>query len=323
MTLKPKIARLLTAALTAAALAAAAWAGDFARFYGNWENPAHDESGIRHVVLSPAGGNRVSMRVYGDCHPNECDWGVVPADPAGGTPKTGPVNAVTALIHYGFAHRRITVGIRPDGSLWFKAEIRYVENAGKRDRTVTGRLKASHWAGPMSKASWEQPVASDAGWGGGARGSVLAKPKEICDGFDPATLALAPAGKGWAITASGKTLIWTGHGIRDARQALATLNHYRFDKRCHTGTMAFWKIGNGFPAEKMTGATCLEFDSTTAHVARIGKSWQVVNGSDVIADMNVSRDNAYAVLAMIRRYRLEKKCVVAWPNPTLIYWLGD
>jgi hypothetical protein len=291
-------------------------------FYGNWVNPASDASGIRHVIVSPAGGNRASMRVYGDCHPGECNWGVALADTAAGGPKPETVTAISVLIHYGFAHRRITLRQDGKGGLVFLAQFQYVPGAGHGDFALTGRLDSTGWAGPIGKAEWEKPQGRDAGWGGGNRGTVLVRPKDVCTLFDPQSLRLERAGNGWNIAAGNETIIHTGWGEREARRALAALRHYRFDRKCHTGTMEFWKAGEVIPAGTMSGADCTEFAPTTAHVVQIGKSWQVVDGTRTIADLGISRDNAYAVLALIRYNRLEKKCAVAWPNPVMIYWLS-
>jgi hypothetical protein len=313
--------KIFLAGIAAALLSAAAANADVAEFYGNWENVARDATGILHVVVSPAGGNRASIRVYGDCHPSECDWGVVPAESLVDKPGSTAVRSLSAVIHYGFAHRRITLRKAGGGQLSFVAQVRFVEGTGKKDFTHSGRLKPTDWPGPTSKASWERPLSRSVGWGGGARGAQLAKPSEVCTVFDPATLQLLPAGRGWNIMAGKAFVLHTDWKEKDARGALAVIRHYHFDRKCHTGTMEFWKTGGIMPADKTPNPGCIQFNSTTAHVIQIGKNWRVVDGAAMIADMNVSRDNAYAVLAMVRQYRLERKCAVAWPNPVMTYWL--
>lgn len=178
------MAKAYVAGLMALGLSVAAAGANVADFYGNWENPATDATGIRHVVISPAGGNRVSVRVYGNCHPNECDWGEVPADSQPTGAKAEAVTAVTALIHYGFAHRKLTLRLASKGGLTFDAAFHFVAGAGKQDVYHVGALHHTDWAGPMSKASWEQPLSRTVGWGGGARPS-LTHPKETCTAFNP------------------------------------------------------------------------------------------------------------------------------------------
>lgn len=308
------------AGLVVFAMCAVSALADVAGFYGNWENVATDATGIRHVVISPAGGNRVSVRVYGNCHPNECDWGVVPADSLPDGAKATAVTAVTAMIHYGFAHRKLTLRLDPKGNLSFDADFRFVEGKGKNDVRLSGRLRHSDWAGPMSKASWEQPVSRNVGWGGGAR-PALSRPKEVCDSFNPSAVGLVRAGPGWNLVADGVFLTHTDWDEKTARRAVELIRHYKFNRKCHTGTVDFWKNNAAFPNEGLTGASCVAFNSTTAHIVNTEKSWRVVDGTQEIANLKDSKDNAMAVLAMIRFHKLEKKCVLAWPNPVMVYWL--
>lgn len=293
---------------------------DVAGFYGNWENATKDATGIRHVAISPAGGNRVSVRVYGNCHPNECDWGMVPADswPAGA--KATDVKSVTAVIHYGFAHRKLFLRLDPQGGLFFDADFRFVPGSGKTDIHLAGRLRHSDWAGPMSKASWEQPLSRDVGWGGGAR-PALVRPKETCISFNPLALGLVRAGPGWNLVADGVFLTHTDWNQKMALRAVELIRHYKFNHKCHTGTIDFWRNNKTYPSEKLTGASCIAFHSTTAHVARIENTWRVVDGTQEISNLKNSKDNALALVAMIRFHKLENKCVLAWPNPILTYWL--
>jgi hypothetical protein len=328
-TVKPSIFHALRiwvkAGLTALgaifALAAAASGADIAGFYGNWANAGRDESGIRHVIVSPAGGMRAMVRVYGDCHPNECDWGVVPAETQPGAGPHG-APALVALIHYGFAHRKITLTPAAADGLSFSVEIRFVAGTGRKDVVASGRLGRSDWAGPVSGASWELPLDRNLGWGGGARGAAIPRPGQVCERFDPSSLRLTHAGPGWNVTAGGIFLLHTDWDEKTAQRALAGLRHYRFDAKCHTGTVTFWKRGDAMPADKPSFGECVRFGSTTAHVVRSNNHWLVVDGTTTIHDLKESRDNALAVLAMIRFYRLERKCAIGWPNPALIYWLG-
>lgn len=313
--------RWFAALVSLFALGTAAHA-DITRFYGNWENQTHDISGIRHVIISPAGGNRVNVRVYGDCHPGECDWGMVPADSQTSGFWSRDVVGLSATIHFGFAHRKITLKQSPDGSLRFEAAYEYVPSAGRHNLAVAGQLRHTDWAGPMSKASWEQPAGRDVGWGGGPRGNPLKKPELKCNGFNPAAVTLVKAGPGFNLVADGVFLIHTDWNEKTARQAVEVIKHYRFDHKCHTGTAEFWTSNSAFPVGKMTGASCMQFNSTTVHTVSRGNSWRLVDGPMEIFNAKTSKDNATAVVAMIRRSKLVNKCVVGWPNPVITYWLS-
>jgi hypothetical protein len=314
-----KFFSVMATVLFCAALCAPCASADVAEFLGRWENPART-GGLYHVVVTPAGNSRVNVRLYGDCHPGECDWGMAPADGYEYAPHSKEIVAVSALVHYGFAHRRIRLSLGAGKQLRFSFAVRYAEGTGKRDFSVSGALRPTGWIG-VGKSDWEQPVGRDAGWGGGARGMHLTRPAELCVGFDPGRLRLSRQGREW-VAADGKTeVIRTDWDEKTARRAMAAIKRYGFDRKCHTGTMEFWKKDDGFPADDKLGAGCLKFTSTTAHVTEVGRSWKVIDADALIADMNVSRDNAYAVLALVRYFRLERKCAIGWPNPAMVYWL--
>ena len=149
----------------------------------------------------------------------------------------------------------------------------------------------------------------------------MKRPTEVCTAFNPQALGLVRAGPGWNLIADGVFLAHTDWDEKTARRAVELVRHYKFNNKCHTGTVDFWKNNKAFPNEKLTGASCVAFNSTTAHVAHIDNSWRVVDGPEEIANLKDNKDNAMAVVAMIRGYRLEAKCVLAWPNPVMVYWL--
>lgn len=291
-------------------------------FYGNWENPASDASGIAYVNVGGAGGRRAHIRIYGDCQPGLCDWGRVPAERIVFAADGKSVLEMSALIHYGFAHRRIVLHPTREGGLRFEAEIRPLPGGSRKAKRVSGILRRSIWAGPFSKAAWEQKRGRNAGWGGGARGVRLRPPTQMCRPFDPLTIRMGRVGKDWTISAKAEVLIRSRHDRAKLDEALAALRHFGFDRKCQAGTMEFWKKADGMPSKALEGSFCQRFSSNTAHVTKIGRSWRVVDAGQTIADLKSSRDNAYAVLALIRQYRLGRKCVIGWPDPVMIYWLA-
>lgn len=46
-------------------------------FVGNWVNANSNTRGITRLVISSRGGNRLNIRVFGKCHPRDCNWGTV------------------------------------------------------------------------------------------------------------------------------------------------------------------------------------------------------------------------------------------------------
>ena len=292
-------------------------------FLGNWDNPIPNAGGLTHVVISPNGGDRVGVRAYGDCHPNECNWGLTEGKVYTAGPKSSDVEAVVATFHYGFAHHRITFRKAPGAGLAYELMTEFADGSDKRDFVVTGVLKASSWAGPLSQ-NWERPAELRTGWGGGAREGIPPGPAENCLPFDTARTRAVEAGGNWKIMDGSQTLAEAGNDEQSARLAEAAIHHYRFDRRCTVGGpwKTYWKRGNSFSSDKMGGTECVSFNPTTAHLVRVGGGWKVVDGVTWIAAFGDNRPKAEATLALIRANDLSAECFVRPGDPVMVYWLA-
>jgi hypothetical protein len=311
---------LFAASLAAFCLSVTARAGVM-DFYGNWENASRDASGISHVQISPTGGNHVNVRIYGDCHPIECNWGMVKAQSYTAGPQSGEVTSLSASFNSGFARKQIIVREGGPGQLQFEVLTVFVDGSGRHDFDMTGRLKHTTWAGPIGQ-SWEnKPLGT--GWGGGARSGASQKPDETCATFDPGTVQAVQAGTFWKIMAGKQRLVEAGADENNARRVLATIRHYGFDRKCRVGAAptAYWKRGAAMADIPMGGADCIAFNPTTAHASQIGHRWKIVDGVKWIADFG-DKNQADSVLALIRTYHLDDECFVARPNPVMVYWLA-
>ena len=296
---------------------------DIENFYGNWENAGRDASGITHVQISPAGGNHVNVRVYGDCHPIECNWGLVKAQSYTANPHSGEVTSISASFNSGFARKQIIIRDAKPGELLFEALTVFVDGSGRHDFDMTGKLKHTAWAGPIGQ-SWENNSGQGTGWGGGVPSGASPRPEESCAAFDPAKAQTVQAGTSWKVMAGNETLVEAGADERNALRVLATIRHYRFDRKCHVGTAptAYWKRGATMADGRMGGADCIVFNPTTAHESRIGHRWKIVDGVQWLADFGDDKSQADSVLSLIRSYHLDEECFVARPNPVMVYWLA-
>jgi hypothetical protein len=306
--------------LALAFLSAAAHA-EATEFLGNWDNPVRGAGGITHVVISPNGGDRVDVRAYGDCHPNECNWGLEQGKIYTGDPKSKHVEAIVATFHFGFAHHRVTFHKVPEG-LAYEMLTEFVDGSPKRDFVVTGMLRPSVWAGPLSE-NWERPPELRSGWGGGAREVTPPKPAENCVPFDTRAARAVQQNGSWKIVAGREALADAGPDEQSAMLAEAAIHHYGFDRRCTVGGpwKTYWKRGNGFPSDMMGGAQCIGFNPTTAHLVRIGREWKIVDGGTWIAELGDNKAKADATLALIRTQKLAAECFIRQPNPVMVYWL--
>lgn len=308
------------AALALVGIAAPAQA-DIESFYGNWENAETDQSGIAHVEISPAGGNHVSVRIYGNCHPTECNWGEVQAQGYTSSPGSGEVTSLSASFNSGFARKQILFREAKSGELLIEVLTVFIDGSGRHDFDMTGKLKRTAWAGPIGQ-SWENQAGQNSGWGGGAHSGASQRPSETCTAFNSAAAAMIQAGPSWKIVAGKATLVDAIGGESDAQRVLSTIRHYRFDQKCHVGTAVYWKHGAKMAEAKMDGTDCIAFNPTTAHASHIGHRWKVVDGVQWIADGGDDKSQADSLLSLIRFYRLDAECFVSRPNPVMTYWLA-
>ena len=310
---------LLASALAAFCLAATARAG-IADFTGNWENAGHDASGIAHVVISPAGGFHVSVRVYGACHPVECNWGLVEGKSYTADPRSGDVSTIRAVFNTAFSHKEIIFRKGKNGELTFDVLTEFVDGSGRHDFDMTGRLIQSAMAGPVGD-TWNRPASQGTGWGGGARSGFSPRPAETCQPFEAAHVVRT--GESWQVAAGNQRLVHGGRYERTAIRAIETIRHFGFDRKCRTGPMEYWRRGTEIPNGHMGGADCIYFNPTTVHLAHMGHVWKIVDGVQWIADFGPDKIKADESTSLIRLYGLDRECFVGGRlGPAMVYWLA-
>jgi len=289
-------------------------------FHGNWENPARDLSGLTHVVISPDGGDRVTVRAYGDCRPIACSWGQVQAKSYGADPASRAVTMVEAAFDAGFARRRIMFRPMPSGTLGFEMTTEFTDGSGRHDFAMTGILRRTSWAGPLSQ-NWERPPGLGSGWGGGARGGNSPRPVESCIGFDPKAARAVQQNGWWKVVAGALVLAEAGRDQQSALGAQSAVRSYRFDAKCSIAGSVYWKRGGDFPTRRLGSAECVGFNPTTVHAVPVGRGWKIVDGVKWLAEFPDDRAKADALLALIRFYRLDTECFIRRPDPVMTYWL--
>ena len=85
--------KICAGAILAAAMAGTANAGT-GDFFGRWTNIDHDTSGIAYVIVKPDPSGAY-MRVFGACHPTDCDWGAVEVHLYAGSVSQTPLTTRT------------------------------------------------------------------------------------------------------------------------------------------------------------------------------------------------------------------------------------
>jgi hypothetical protein len=313
---------IATGMVAAAVLTGAAWA-EASDFLGNWKNPEPGPGGLMHVMISPNGGDRVDLRAYGDCHPNECDWGFVQGRVYTADPKSSDVQVIVATFHFGFAHHQITFHKGPRDRLSFEMLTDFADGSDQHAFAVSGTLEKTVWAGPLAQV-WQRQPGLSTGWGGGARDGASPRPIESCTGVDTHGARAIEHNGSWKVMAGGTTLADAGRDDKAAMIAAAAFRHYGFDRRCTVGGpwKAYWKRGDDFARDRIGGPGCIKFDPTTVHLVKSGGAWKIVDGAADVADFGVNQAKAEATLALIRYNKLEALCSVRWPDPIMMFWVA-
>lgn len=104
---------------------------------GNWVNVDPNTSGLTRLTIgqTATGSTGYTFHGYGKCHPQDCDWGEIPA-----APVTAGANQLWGSYNFGFKKTHLT--IRPDGNELEATVVNdYADNDGRTDRTDFYRLR--------------------------------------------------------------------------------------------------------------------------------------------------------------------------------------
>ena len=138
-------AAMLGLGMTALAGPAAA---DVSQLVGNWVNQNADTTGVTRVRITHAGPNRVRVRVFGQCHPTDCDWGVVMGHSYFAGPGSNRVKAVVARFHPGFANKIVILRDVAGPRLNFEVLTDFTDGSGRHDYDAVGRLRRAAFLPP-------------------------------------------------------------------------------------------------------------------------------------------------------------------------------
>jgi len=131
---------LLSAAIALGALSFGASAS-VASLSGNWASVVPNGP-IPEILVAPAGGTKVTVDVFGQCEPTNCDWGKAPGSTYSPTVSGNPVNdavAATAYYQQGFAKRFVV--LRQSGpDLVYEIYSAFEDNSGRNSYILSGRM---------------------------------------------------------------------------------------------------------------------------------------------------------------------------------------
>ncbi|MEW6599167.1 MAG: hypothetical protein AB1429_16920 [Pseudomonadota bacterium] len=115
-----------------------------ASLLGNWVNANPNPRDIAEVIVAPAAGAKVDVRVFGECTPTACDWGVAVgptfASSVGGNPVAGAV-AATAHYQQGFARRQVVLQQINPNLLHYDVFTEFEDGSGRSNYVMSGTLR--------------------------------------------------------------------------------------------------------------------------------------------------------------------------------------
>jgi hypothetical protein len=108
------------------------------QFVGNWKNLDQNTKGVTALNIEMK-GNAVTVHAWGECHPQDCDWGIVPAYPYSPNVSANPMgaaNAVSAIFKTGFSE---TILILHSTGIQLRADVftRFTDNSNRSSYTAS------------------------------------------------------------------------------------------------------------------------------------------------------------------------------------------
>lgn len=311
----------LAAAIATAALTGAAWA-NIGEFIGSWNNVDSGTRDITRVVVSPAGAGEVTVQAFGRCHPQDCDWGVVPGHGFADNVGSNDIRVVKARFNAGFKHTDLTLRLTPNG-LRYQILTTFTDNSGRSDYEAEGMLRRFQ-VGPMGPIG---PGPGPMNPGGFHPLPVQVLGPEDCIPFNPNQVMAKPVNGSWKVVQGSMWMLDFGGNMAGAQRAAWLVHRYNFNQQCFVRRphppMMYWKSGGGIPSAGAPGEDCTNNNPATTAVANVGGAWKVVDGSHWMLDFGPDQAAANQAVAVIKHYHLNRQCFVGRPNPPMSYWLAQ
>lgn len=331
------IRKYMSGAMASAALAlglisspASANVGDF---IGNWVTTNPGTTGIVQIVVTPSGGNVVTVHVFGQCQPL-CDWGTTVGHSYTDGPGSNDVRTITASFNAGFARKLVILRHTPNGDMRYEDLTTFTDGSGRNDYDITGVLSQNSggpgWGGPGGWPPGGGP-GGPGGWppggGPGGPGGGPQLGQEDCIGFNPMMVTAAYVGGAWKVVQGSMWMLDYGSNKSAAVDAANTIHHYNFDQQCFVrrpnAAMMYWKSGGHVPGGNLPGQDCIGLNPMHVSVGNFGGSWKVVDGQNWLLDFGSDKAAADQASAVIHTYNMNRQCFIVRPNASMQYWLAQ
>ena len=183
------------------------------QFTGMWVNTDSNTRGVTKLKITQSGGN-VKLQAWGKCHPEDCDWGTVPAFIYAPSVSSNPMQkgrAVSAMFDKGFSQTLVIV--KPMGNK-LRAEVytRFTDNSGRSNYNAIYTMKKAFIPIPPP--------------------AVL---QEDCIPFNPDNAMVKNVNGSWKIVDGSHWMFDFGGKKAEAEKTLAIIKKYGFTRSCFIG----------------------------------------------------------------------------------------
>jgi hypothetical protein len=130
--------------------------------------------------------------------------------------------------------------------------------------------------------------------------------------------ALRHDGNSWKLTIDTEVLADFGTGETDAREALRTVQHYRFTERCLIGASAkpvvYYLVNGQAPHGLRFGGRNTSFDPRRLTVRQVDGQWMIYEAERPLVPGGDSEQDAKQLLKAIQKYGFDNWCEIGDPK---------
>lgn len=301
------------AAMTVGALAASGASADINDYKGAWVNVNPATGGVTKLRIIQTGG-LIRIRAFGQCHPTDCDWGVVrgnPFSPSVGVNPFASTQALMAVFSPSFARKTMIIERVGGNQLRVKVLTNFVDGSGRNDFVATYLFRRQLVVGPVGPVGPVVPPLPPVG-----------PVSEDCVGFNPATAMVKNVGGDWKLVDGSHWIKSFGTKAGEAFKALATIKAYHLNRICFVGrpnpSMEYFKRGNQLPVGGLPAEDCIAINPMAMTIKPIGGKFVLVEGNHMHkAFPNLAE--ATQGLRIMRMLGARQACYIGRPGPSMTY----
>ncbi len=271
-------------------------------FVGTWVNTNRNTSGITRMIVRSAGRHRLSVQVFGQCQPQDCNWGRTNLITYGNNVQDRNHKESSAIYHKRFANTFLTMRLTPQSRINLKSFTQFTDGSNRENY--------------FSQANFRR-AGSHGGSGGGSG------VREDCVRFNPRTTRLRRINNSWKIVDGSHSMFNFGNKLGEARKSLRVIKRYGANKSCFVGrpqaSLKYLLVNNTAPTGRLSREDCVAFNPDTTRVKRVNNRWKLVDRNHLLFDFGNKRSEARKSLAIIRKHNFRKSCFIGRPDPSFTY----